>query len=322
MNPPPTVGAESSSTLGLNLRTASNNGVDQRRVSEKTQYISSKSGPPRVITGEKKNKNPRSYRRCEDEAIHTPGTIQNFGALLALKYDQRGQLEVRIASENSRKILGYGPEQLFSMNSFLDILGHSTRQELVARIDYLLNDFDAEQEETSLDVFPMSITFPFEPEIRLWCAIHLAPSPKGLIICEFEEYVDTFYIKDIDSSKSLPVKQPPHVGVDVSLEEWEKSTRSASKPLPVLNIARQRKNREFSSLDIFNAMTQAEKQIAACKSLDRIYEVIVGVISELTGLHRVMFYRFDSQMNGCIEAELLHPQASPDIFRGKLIIIL
>lgn len=250
-----------------------------------------------------------------------PGTIQNFGALVALKYDQRGQLEVRIASENSRKVLGYGPEQLFSMNSFLDILGHSARQEMVARIDYLLADSDAEQDQTSLDVFPMSITFPFEPEIRLWCAIHLAPSPKDLVICEFEEYVDTFYLQDIDSAQSLPVKKPPQLGVDVSREEWEKSTSSASKPLPVLTIARQRKNREFSSLDIFNAMTQAEKQIAACKSLDRIYEVIVGVVSELTGLHRVMFYRFDSQMNGCIEAELLHPQASPDIFRGKLIII-
>jgi light-regulated signal transduction histidine kinase (bacteriophytochrome) len=64
-------------------------------------------------------------------------------------------------------------------------------------------------------------------------------------------------------------------------------------------------------------MNQAEKQIAACKSLESVYGVVVGIISELTGFHRVMLYRFDSQMNGCIEAELHDIQASPDVFRGK-----
>ena len=51
-------------------------------------------------------------------------------------------------------------------------------------------------------------------------------------------------------------------------------------------------------------MNQAEKQIAACKSLESVYGVVVGIISELTGFYRVMLSRFDSQMNGCIEAEL------------------
>jgi light-regulated signal transduction histidine kinase (bacteriophytochrome) len=64
-------------------------------------------------------------------------------------------------------------------------------------------------------------------------------------------------------------------------------------------------------------MKQAEKQIAACKSLGSVFEVVVGIVSELTGFHRVMLCRFDSLMNGCIEAELHDIQASPDVFRGK-----
>lgn len=30
-----------------------------------------------------------------------------------------------------------------------------------------------------------------------------------------------------------------------------------------------------------------------------------------------MFYRFDAQMNGCVDAEILNPQASSDVYRGK-----
>lgn len=309
---PTSVRADSSQTLGSNGGSRAKDGADQRKVTEKTQLISAKSGPPRVITGAKANKNPLSYRRCQDEAIHTPGTIQPFGALLALKYNDLGQLEVRIASENSRKVLGYGPEQLFELPCFLDVLTSDTRQEMIARVHHVLADVNGTEEETRLDVFQMAFTFPFEPEIRLWCAIHRAPGPKGLVVCEFEEYSDSFYLKD-----DLPVKTPPQMGVDVSPEELAKSTTSNSKPLPVLDIARKKNNKQFSSLDIFYAMNQAEKQIAACKSLETVFEVVVGIISELTGIHRVMFYRFDAQMNGCIEAELHDIQASPDVFRGK-----
>lgn len=162
----------------------------------------------------------------------------------------------------------------------------------------------------------MTLTFPYEPETRLWCAMHLAPNPEGLVICEFEEYSDAFYMKDLGTAKILPVKPFKGSETDASPEDYAKSTTSGSKPLPVLQVARQKENKEFSSLDIFNAMTQAQKQIADCKSVQLVEDVVVGIISELTGFHRVMFYRFDAQKNGCVEAELMNPQASTDVFRG------
>lgn len=38
-------------------------------------------------------------QRCEDEPIHIPGAIQGFGVLIALKEDEDGVLDVKIASE-------------------------------------------------------------------------------------------------------------------------------------------------------------------------------------------------------------------------------
>jgi light-regulated signal transduction histidine kinase (bacteriophytochrome) len=280
---------------------------------------SPKHGPPRVITGTVAASAAPTYRRCEDEPIHTPGAIQSFGALIGLQYNQHGDLEVRIASENARKVLGYGPEQLFTLVSFLDILKHEDRDEMIARVDHALSNVDAIKDETRLDVFQMTLTFPYEPDARLWCAIHLAPHPKGMVVCEFEEYMDAFYLKDVGAAKILPIELAPPTDVETSPEDLRKSTTSNSKPLAALKIARHKQNKEFSPLDVFNTMIQAQKQIADCKDVQSILDVAVGIISELTGFHRVMFYSFDSQNNGCIDAELLNYKANTVLFRGMYI---
>lgn len=258
------------------------------------------------------------YRRCEDEPIHTPGAVQTFGAMLGLKYDQFGNLEVRIASENTRKVVGYGPEQLFGVKSFLDVLTEDFRDEFIARVQFTLDDVEANKQETRLDVFRMTLAFPYEPEIRLWCAMHLAPSHERLVVCEFEEYADAAYLRDIDAARLAPLVPDHTMESDPTPEEWAKSTTSVSKPLPVLQIVRQRANKGFTSLDLFNAMNQAEKQLSSCDTIQRVLDVTLGLVGELTGWHRLMFYRFDAMKNGRVDAELLNPKASKDTFLGKL----
>jgi light-regulated signal transduction histidine kinase (bacteriophytochrome) len=275
-----------------------------------------------VVTGVVADKEGPAYRRCEDEPIQTPGAIQSFGALIGLKYSKQGQLEVRIASENTRKVLGYGPEQLFALPSFLDVLKHDVRDEIVARIHQVLKSGNETMDETRLDVFRIILTFPYEPETRLWCAIHLSPNVEGLVICEFEAYSDAFYLKDAGDAQIVPVTPVRLGNSEASAEDLKKSTTSLSKPLPVIEVARKKQNKEFSTLDVFNAMTQAQKQIAACTTVQAVFDVVVGIIAELTGFHRVMFYRFDSQKNGCVEAELLNPNASTDVYRGKSIVVI
>lgn len=189
----------------------------------------------------------------------------------------------------------------------------------IARIEQALAYAEENKKETRLDVFQITLTFPYEPESRLWCAVHVAPKPEKMVVCEFEEYVDAFYLKDLRAARNLPDLPIRSMGAESSPDELRNSTTSASKPLPVLEIARQRKQKEFSSLDLFNALAQAQKQINDCATVQMVENVVVGVISELTGFHRVMLYRFDSQKNGCVDAELLNPQASTDIFRGESI---
>lgn len=292
-------------------------GTETRKVTERSKFLFLNSGPINVLPSTQVSKDGTTYRRCEDEPIRCPGAIQTYGALLGLKYSAHGQLEVRIASKNTRKILGYGPEHLFTMPSFLDILRPDGRGEMTARINHALRNADALKEETRLDVFQIFLTFPYEPEIRLWCAIHLAPSPSNMVILEFEEYLDAFYLNDMRVAKTLPESPVRHMHFDATPEEFEKSTTVHSKPLPVLEIARTRKNKEFSSLDVFNAMSQAQQQISTSKSVQDLMDVTVGIVSELTGFHRVMFYRFDEQKNGCVDAELVNPRACVDVFRGE-----
>lgn len=113
----------------------SSDGGENRKVSQRSQIFAPKSGPPQVLLHNGKGNS--SYRVCEDEPIHIPGAIQNFGALLGMKYNE-GSLEVRIASENTRKVLGYGPEQLFALPSFLDVLKDNVRDELVGTLIVVL----------------------------------------------------------------------------------------------------------------------------------------------------------------------------------------
>lgn len=61
-------------------------------------------------------------QRCEDEPIHIPGAIQGFGLLVALSEHEDDQLLVRLVSENSQRMIGYTPQELFRLDSFLDIL--------------------------------------------------------------------------------------------------------------------------------------------------------------------------------------------------------
>lgn len=62
-------------------------------------------------------------QKCEDEPIHIPGAIQSFGLLIALTEHDENQLVVRLVSENSQRMIGYTPQELFRLHSFLDILG-------------------------------------------------------------------------------------------------------------------------------------------------------------------------------------------------------
>lgn len=290
----------------------------QRWITERTQLVPATEGPPGVFHGIISKPSQRKFHRCEDEPIHTPGVIQQYGVLLALKYSKDGNLEVRIASENSRLVLERSPEQLFGLESFVDILDAESREDLIERINHALVEASVSKttEDTHLEVFSVRISLPDRTFRELWCALHISKGTTDLIILEFEEYHDVFHLVDQYSDKTLPKEPVQTVDIDVCPIERLKSTTSESAPLRVLQLARKGKRPEVTSMSLFNAMNQAQSQLSEAKSVQNVMDIVVGIISDLTGFHRVMFYRFDSDKNGCVEAELVNPKASLDLFRG------
>lgn len=60
-----------------------------------------------------------------------------------------------------------------------------------------------------------------------------------------------------------------------------------------------------SSMDVFQVLTQVTEQLSRAEDLGTFLKVVVGIIQELTGFHRVMIYQFDEMWNGQVVAELV-----------------
>lgn len=107
-----------------------------------------------VITGR-----DGTLQRCEDEPIHTPGAVQGFGLMMAIREEVDGRFTVRYVSENSKRIIGYTPLQLFRLNNFTDILTEEQADNLLDHVDFV-RDEDADPSINGPEVFSMSIRPP------------------------------------------------------------------------------------------------------------------------------------------------------------------
>lgn len=261
-----------------------------------------------IITG----RDGDTLQRCEDEPIHIPGAIQSFGLLIALR-EEEDKLVVRIVSENSKSIIGYSPKQLFELESFLDILSEEQGDNLLDHLDFI-RDEEANVEVNGPEVFLLSLKGPQRRTVKLWCAMHIVPANDNIIICEFE-------LEDDKQNPLVPADEetpePPEdtLGSEPTPEEFAESTINMSRPLRVLRSARKKKG-EAAAMEVFNIMSQVQEQLANAADLEAFLKVLIGVIKELTGFHRVMAYQFDQSWNGRVVAELVDPRATKDLYNG------
>ena len=261
-----------------------------------------------VITG----RDGDTIQRCEDEPIHIPGAVQGFGLLIALQ-EVEEKLQVRVVSENSQRLIGYTPRQLFELESFSDILSEEQTDNLLDHIDFV-RDEEVDPATNGPEVFTMTIRSPTRRAHKVWCAMHINESNRDLIICEFE-------LEDDPLNPLVPIgeatPEPPEdtLNSDPTPEEYAESTINTSKPLRVLRSARKRKG-EAAAMEVFNIMSQVQEQLANASSLESFLKILVGVVKELTGFHRVMIYQFDSSWNGRVVTELVDPRATKDLYKG------
>lgn len=262
-----------------------------------------------IITG----RDGETLQRCEDEPIHIPGAVQGFGLLIALEEQNEGKLLVRVVSENCKRFLGYSPTQLFALESFTDILTEEQADNLLDHIDFI-RDEDADVVVNGPEVFTLSIRSATRKSMKFWCAVHINDRNPNLIICEFELEDDTLNPL-VPLGDQTP--EPPEDTLDSqpTAEEYSESTLNHSRPLRVLRSARKRKG-EAAAMEVFNIMSQVQEQLAAAPNLERFLKILVGVVKELTGFHRVMIYQFDQHWNGRVVTELVDPRATKDLYKG------
>ncbi|KAH6629078.1 hypothetical protein C7974DRAFT_180834 [Boeremia exigua] len=265
-----------------------------------------------VITG----RDGETLQRCEDEPIHIPGAVQGFGLLVVLQdeVDGNGGLLVRVVSENSKRFLGRTPKELFALESFTDILSEEQADNLLDHIDFI-KDEDSDVLTNGPEVFTISIKVPGVSRTRkLWCAIHINDANPGVVVCEFELEDDPDFPL-VPPNEITP--EPPEDTLSSNPTEAEllESTEIKSRPLRVLRSARKRKG-EAAAMEVFNIMSQVQEQLAAAPNLDKFLKVLVGVVKELTGFHRVMIYQFDQAFNGRVVTELVDPRATKDLYKG------
>lgn len=262
-----------------------------------------------VITGR-----DGEYRRCEDEPIHTPGAVQPFGLLVALREEADGRLSVRCVSENSKRIIGFSPQELFRLESFTEIFTEEQADNLLDHIDFI-RDEEAGPSTNGPDVFGMSVRPPQKNKsVKFWCAIHVNDSHPDLIICEFE----------LEDDQEHPLQPPGEVSPDEpedtlcqnpTSEELQESTEISSRPLRILRSARKRRG-EAGAMQVFDIMSQVQEQLASAPNLPQFLKILVGIVKELTGFHRVMIYQFDSAFNGKVVTEVVDPAKTRDLYHG------
>lgn len=262
-----------------------------------------------VITG----RDGDTLQRCEDEPIHIPGAIQSFGLLVALEEVEEGELIVRTVSENSKRIIGYTPQELFKLASFTDILTEEQTDNLLDHIDFIRDD-ESDPASNGPEVFTLSVRGGRKRSTKLWCAMHINPVAPDLIILEFELDDDQEYPL---SAKDDVTPEPAEdtLNSNPTEEEYAESTENQSKPLRVLRSARKRRG-EAAAMEVFSILSQITEQLAAAPNLEKFLKILVGVVKELTGFHRVMIYQFDSSFNGRVVTELVDPRATKDLYKG------
>ncbi|KAF2670179.1 hypothetical protein BT63DRAFT_231307 [Microthyrium microscopicum] len=261
-----------------------------------------------IITG----RDGEPIQRCEDEPIHMPGAIQSYGLLIALQ-DEDSKLVVRIVSENSHGMIGYSPRELFTLDTFSDILSDEQADNFLDHVDFVREE-DNDIMQNGPELFTVSIRGKDGKSIKMWCAMHVNQRNSRLIICELELENDKIN-PPVHPSEMTPDMPEDTLNSNPSEEEYQQSTLNISKPLRVLRSARKRRG-EAAAMEVFNIMSQIQEQLASADSLELFLRVLVGVVKELTGFHRVMIYQFDKSWNGRVTTELLDPRATKDLYKG------
>lgn len=136
------------------------------------------------------------FVRCDEEPIHIPGSIQSYGALIAVEEDS---WVVRQVSENTGSLLGLEPSLLLHSDSFRDFMSAAQAEELTGHLESL----SFFPEEAGPEVVPFELLRPDLEPLLCVCALHRFDKNPGLLIMEFEMGKDDRFPLSMKSTDDL-----------------------------------------------------------------------------------------------------------------------
>lgn len=228
------------------------------------------------------------FVNCDEEPIHIPGSIQSYGALIAI---DEASWAVRQVSENSADVIGIPASELLrgqSLKTHLTDQGIEILENHVASVSHF-------PEDSGPDVFRIYFRGDIDPT-PLYCALHRNEENGNLLILEFSredslaqrrEYVPAD--RETDQSHLDPKSKRRYAELSDALHKF-----TAEKSLD-------------SMMTSFHIMDKMESYLATKSDIKSLSDEVARLVRQIIVFDRVVVYQFDEEWNGECVAESLNP---------------
>ncbi|KAJ6049762.1 uncharacterized protein N7446_006911 [Penicillium canescens] len=259
------------------------------------------------VLGAYRPTNGLQYSKQDEEAI----AIQPFGALIVLA-ELNGKFEVQIASNNSSKIIGYSPDELFELDSFCDILSTWHIDTFLDHVNFVLDD-QYEVVEYGPEIFLMTFFLRERLSQSVWCTMHTSKAYKTYVICEIQptmasgsptkatQIVHQFE-RHAQTSEASCTDLAPH-GDPRKLATPKEDGRSTE-----INVT--------DSSEVLNVIPRILQQLAKSQTVETLVQSTVATLQKLTQFSRTTIFHFEENCNGTVVADAFDSSLSLTSFTG------
>jgi hypothetical protein len=187
-------------------------------------------------------------------------------------------LTVRVVSENSRRIIGRSPDELFALNNFTDVFTPDQAYDYITYVD-LLENGGLDVQANGPEVFSLNIVSDQEGSRNLWCAMHQDCINPGLIVCEFELEDDQLY--PLVSPLSLMTgtsKRSPNDSLEL---EGASRQRTEEMQHPRVKWRARQPRGVPAAMQALNNMANIQEQLATAADFESLLNFLVSIVERV-----------------------------------------
>lgn len=223
----------------------------------------------------------------EDEEIVS---VQPFGILLVIT-ESDGNYLVQIASSNSKEVIGYSPEELFSSQSFCESLPSLHRRKFTSHAEAVLDEH-YNIEELGPETFSLLIMSPDGALLQTWCTMHTSQPSKQYIICEIQP--------ESDASPSRRYSE------SFAARESEELDSTSGAYFETVDTPASDDSKTDES-ELLSKIPRTLRRLTNAQTLETFVQQTISILQEYVQFDRTTLYHFDSDRNGIVLADATSP---------------